>query len=380
MHQGDGKDELATVRDRVRAVLSFADVAARDGVEVRRNGRALLAVCPFHNEKSGSFVIGGRAADRAHCFGCGWNGDIFKFWAERHGCDHRQSVTDLASLAGVAPPSEKVQWRRPEAKVERGPAKALDGDDDWSKKPSLPPMRMLRPAEMEQLAQVRGLSVDAVRIAAHDMRLIGVTDWPQFEHDGVWRKRLPCHLSWCLTDATRNTAEFRRLDGKKYLRADGGEIKAWSTRGKNWPIGAAAMGERLCVLLVEGGPDLLAAYHFLHGFGMLKEVAVVAMLGASNRIREEALPFFEGKRVRIMMDADAVREDGSTPGREAAARWTSQLLSYGAVVETFSLAGLTRLDGEPVKDVNDLALCGPDVVGDDDVVEAFCEWKEGFGD
>ena len=44
------------------------------------------------------------------------------------------------------------------------------------------------------------------------------------------------------------------------------------------------------------------------------------------------------------------------PGKEAAARWTAQLTDVGAAVETFSLAGLVRKDGERVKDLNDLAL------------------------
>ena len=42
-------------------------------------------------------------------------------------------------------------------------------------------------------------------------------------------------------------------------------------------------------------------------------------------------------------------------------------------------AGFTRADGEPVKDVNDLARCNADVVDSAMVRDAFCEWKEGFG-
>jgi sugar lactone lactonase YvrE len=41
--------------------------------------------------------------------------------------------------------------------------------------------------------------------------------------------------------------------------------------------------------MVEGGPDVLAAFHFLNGYNMLRDVAVVGMLGASNLIRLVAL-------------------------------------------------------------------------------------------
>ena len=263
---------------------------------------------------------------------------------------------------------------------------------------------------MEQLATVRGLSVSAVEMAC-ERGLIGVCMWPQYQDaKGQWWLAKEHHVSWCITDRTRNTAEFRRIDGKKFVRKDGGEIKAWSTRGKNWPIGAADMQDRAWVLLVEGGPDILAAHHFLIGFRMAHLVAVVGMLGASNAIREDALTLFEGKRVRIMVDADEPKDDDNPrkrkmPGMEAAARWSEQLLNAGAAVETFTVGpiydpthvtawgegkikaaeigimepGYVRADGAPVKDVNDLALCNAEIVDSPQVRDAFCEWKEGFG-
>ena len=399
--------DISDLKDRTRLALPFVEVAMRDGLTLKKMGRAFLCQCPFHTEKSGSFTIGGKSPDFAHCFGCGWSGDIFKFWSDRHGCDFVMSVTQLASLAGLVPRMEAVQWHKPKVKV---PVlgKRLVGQES-PVKPSLPPMRMLRAYEIEQLATGRGLSVAAVQEAAN-RRWIGACSWPQFEKQGQWWCPKETHASWCITDSTRNTAEFRRLDGKKYVRRDGGEIKAWSTRGKNWPIGAAEMGDKAWVLMVEGGPDVLAAFHFLHGYNMLRHVAVVGMLGASNAIREEALDLFTGKRVRIMVDADTPKDDENPlkrklPGMEAAGRWQAQLTAYGATVETFNVGpiyhgadvtawgkgelraaeiriehpGFVRADGEPVKDVNDLALCNAEVIDSEEVRDAFCEWKEGFG-
>jgi hypothetical protein len=151
---------------------------------------------------------------------------------------------------------------------------------------------------------------------------------------------------------------------------------------------------------------------------MLEKVAVVCMLGAGNRMHEESLEYFAGKRVRIMVDADPLKdgppEAGMTndegrmtnpkkrsmPGMEAAVRWTEQLTKAGAAVETFCVGpvyvpediaawgkrdidgaavrietpGLMMADGTPVKDLNDLAKCGLEVTESDAVSEAFRCW------
>ena len=219
------------------------------------------------------------------------------------------------------------------------------------------------------------------------------------------------HRCWTVIDETRAVAEFRRLDNGLHTRA-GGEAgpKVWSTAGKNWPIGAESIGDRKRVLLVEGGPDMLAGYHFLRMWHtqkrpLLHEVAVVCMLGASNRIREDALGFFKGCRVRIMVDADTPKDDEvkskrKLTGMEAAMRWSDQLTEVGSAVECFYVGdvfkaedvaawhegeklageievlvpGFVRADGAKVKDLNDLARCSEDVLGCDDVRQAFTVW------
>lgn len=397
--------DIEAIRDR----LTMADVCVRDEIVVKRVGSSLVAKCPFHGEKSGSFVIGGRAKDRAHCFGgCGWNdgkddGDIFDFWRIRHGLTFPQAVEQLASLCGVAPRIEGVAWKAPKAKVV---TRQTQLPPELREKPPLPPMRVMKEVEIAQLAAVRGLSVEGVRVAALTFRRVGFSMWPQWRRfaGNRWLPMcsthgLKCQMnrpdcspremwpSWCVTDDERRVAEFRRLDGQKYPLQNSEGIKSWSTAGKHWPVGAADIGQRPCVLLVEGGPDMLAAYHFLWGFNQLAHVAVVAMLGTGSRICEEALPFFKGKRVRICIDADEVQEKKTVdkkgvehvrrtrPGYDASLRWTEQLTNAGAAVQGVNLEGLVRADGEPVKDLNDLALCGADVLQAEEIREIFIRWE-----
>ncbi len=355
--------EINALRDEVKARLSFVDVLAIEGLQVRRSGPNFVVCCPFHAERTPSFTIHAGKLHRGHCYGCGWDGDVLDFWRERRGGGYVDSLRALASLASI--PVHLREWNsRQAAQVPQVTGAAL-GERE---KPALPRLRALGDEEVRALAELRGLSVRGVAAAAADKR-VGGCAWPQFLRHGVWVLSDDAGPAWVVTDGERWVAQFRLLSGGTFtIRREGEEpeqIKCWTKGAAPWPLGAAEMGDRAAVLMVEGGADMLAAYHFLERFGRLGDVAVVAMLGASNRIAAEALPFFRRRRVRIMMDEDepkyfkdAPEKPPVFPGKEAAARWTEQLCEAGAAVETFSLAGLTRRDGRPVKDLNDLALMG----------------------
>jgi hypothetical protein len=336
----------------IKRRLPFLDLMAHEGVALRRSGPHYVARCPFHEEGTGSFTVHAPAYDHGHCYGCGWNGDIFEFWKERHGGVFSDAIAALASLASVSP--EVFEFKRKQAALK---VPQMTETSKQKPKPTLPRLRALTDEEIEALASQRKLDKAGIAQAAVERR-VGACVWPQFlDHNGAWATPNDAVVSWVVTDRERSVAQFRRLDGLKYTRKDGKAIKAWTKGSPTWPIGAAEIGDRVSVLLVEGGADMLAGYHFLVRFNRLQHVAVCAMLGASMRICDSALPLFRRKRVRIVMDEDEPKDDrGIRPGCEAAARWTGQLSAAGAAVETFSLAGLVRKDGQPVKDLNDLAL------------------------
>lgn len=409
-------NKISELRERVRERLTMAEVCAKDGLEGRKEGRALRARCPFHEEKSGSFLIAGRSPHRAHCFGCGWDGDIFDYWADRRGLDrqrdHVEVVNQLASLVGLTPVIPGVKWERPKATAlaaVTGNRKIENGE-----KPALPKMRLLRDGEIEALASLRGLSVEGITVAAHTFKRVGFSQWPLYlsKRENRWMSpceahwfqcgfekpecapvpRFPC---WVVSDEQRWVAQFRRLDGELFQPRGKGDkeakgFKSWTVGTAKWPIGASEIGNRIGVIFVEGGADMLAAYHFLHHYKRLHDVAVVCMLGGSH-IAEAALPYFVGKRVRIIADADELqrkripKEDGTErvietrPGLDNAYRWQEQLTEAGAAVKTFFLDDLVRRDGRPVKDLNDVALCHRTVWESWEIAEAFTQWKEGFG-
>ena len=83
----------------IKSKLPVADVVG-ETVALKRAGTVLKGLCPFHAEKTPSFIA---TPDREtwHCFGCGEHGDIFTFLMRRDGLDFREALARLAERAGV---------------------------------------------------------------------------------------------------------------------------------------------------------------------------------------------------------------------------------------------------------------------------------------
>jgi DNA primase len=96
------KELLATSVGTAATVKQKLDIAELIGetVQLRKAGTTFKGLCPFHGEKTPSFVVT-PARETWHCFGCGRGGDIFSFVMERDGVDFPTALRQLAGRAGV---------------------------------------------------------------------------------------------------------------------------------------------------------------------------------------------------------------------------------------------------------------------------------------
>lgn len=74
-------------------------------VVLKRRGKTLVGLCPFHNEKTPSFTVYSESQS-FYCFGCGSGGDAVTFLRKIENLDYIDAVKALADKAGMTMPDE----------------------------------------------------------------------------------------------------------------------------------------------------------------------------------------------------------------------------------------------------------------------------------
>ncbi|TSC63055.1 MAG: DNA primase [Parcubacteria group bacterium Gr01-1014_48] len=96
---------VETIKER----LSIAEVVG-SYIKLEKAGVNLKARCPFHHEKTPSFVVS-LARNSYYCFGCNAKGDIFSFVEAFEGVDFKGALKVLADRAGVEIVHERQEVR-----------------------------------------------------------------------------------------------------------------------------------------------------------------------------------------------------------------------------------------------------------------------------
>lgn len=101
--------------DEIKSRLNIVDVVS-SRIHLKKAGRNFKANCPFHQEKTPSFVV---SPDRQifHCFGCGKGGSVVDFIMLYDHIDFLEALEDLAELAGVK--LERRSFATPEDKIKQ---------------------------------------------------------------------------------------------------------------------------------------------------------------------------------------------------------------------------------------------------------------------
>ena len=93
----------------LQELLSRSDIESvvSSYVNVKRRGRNLVGLCPFHGEKTPSFTVYPETAS-FYCFGCGAGGDVITFIKRIENLDYIDAVKFLADRAGMKMPENDV--------------------------------------------------------------------------------------------------------------------------------------------------------------------------------------------------------------------------------------------------------------------------------
>lgn len=96
-------DQVTQVREKIDIVSLISEY-----LPVKKMGRNFKTNCPFHNEKTPSFVI---SPERQiwHCFGCQKGGDAFAFLMEYESLEFPEALRILAKKAGIEIKQTQVQ-------------------------------------------------------------------------------------------------------------------------------------------------------------------------------------------------------------------------------------------------------------------------------
>lgn len=311
--------------DRVRERTDLVELAS-EVTRVKRSGRSVMAVCPFHSEKTPSLSID-PARGLFHCFGCGKSGDVFGWVQETQGLDFSDALELLARRAGVTltrdPDAAKHRDRRERLvdAVERAVTfynERLRTADDAGHARSYLRGRGYDTDVVEQFHL--GYAPDGWEALVRHLRDAGVAEEAvtgaglasRSRRGGIvdrFRNRLMFPIYDVRGDAVGFGARLLDGDGPKYLNSPETPIyhKSRLLYGLNWAKSQIVRSDESVV--VEGYTDVIA-------FHLAEMPVAVATCGTA--LGEEHLDLLRrfSKRVVLAFDADEAGAGAAERGFE----------------------------------------------------------------
>lgn len=329
---------MAIPEARVLEVKEAADIVdvVSSYLSLRRAGANLKALCPFHEEKTPSFIVS-PARQTFRCFGCGTGGDVYTFLMKQEGMDFPGAVRLLADRVGITVEEEEQRedrfayrlvefarkfYRRclketPSGKPARDYLEGRGMESGIADRFHLGYAPRTGRA-LADLARRRGLPLPAMESAGLLMR-----------RDGEFRDRFRHRLMFPIADERGRTVGFGgRILGEgepKYLNSPEGPLFSKGRLVYALDLARDTIRKAGHAVVVEGYTDVLRAHQEGH-------TGVVGCLGTAFTQRQASLLGRYTKRVVLVYDPDSA-------GVAASERGLDVLLARGLEVRVSHLPG-----------------------------------------
>lgn len=290
------EEKVSEIRDR----SSIQEVVS-DYVTLKKTGKNYKGLCPFHSEKTPSFMVN-EEKQIFHCFGCGEGGDVFTFLMKAGQFSFPQAVEELAKRYGVQLPSRELSATQNKEMAKR---EALFHINQIASEYFNDLLTKRREGEegRKYLSQ-RGISQEVIvehRLGTSTDRWDGLVQYLQ-------EKKVSLELAWELGlifpkkregwyDAFRGRILFPIFDLHQRIVGFGGRvIREGQPKYLNSPessiyhkgevlyglqVAKRYATEKDCVIIVEGYFDLLT----LHQYGLNHSVATLGTALTTQHIR-----------------------------------------------------------------------------------------------
>jgi len=306
------EEKVSEIRDR----SSILEVVS-DYVTLKKTGKNYKGLCPFHSEKTPSFMVN-EEKQIFHCFGCGEGGDVFAFLMKAGHFSFPQAMEELAKRYGIKLPARELS---PTQKKEMAKREVLFQINQIASEYFHDLLTKRREGEEgRKYLSERGISQEV--IAEHGLGY-STDRWDGLVQH-LQEKKVSLELAWELGlifpkkregwyDAFRGRILFPIFDLHQRIVGFGGRVlKEGVPKYLNSPesniyhkgevlyglqVAKRYATEKDCVIIVEGYFDLLT----LHQYGLKHSVATLGTALTPQQIR--ALKRYT-KNLITLFDAD----------------------------------------------------------------------------
>jgi len=306
--------------DEVKQQLDVVQVISQY-IDLDTSTRTPKALCPFHSERTPSFVVFPET-QTWRCFGaCAEGGDALSFIMKMESISFGDALRRAAERLGISVKREGRQDRS------RAPLAPLYEANEAASKYFLSLLKAPAGKAAREYLEGRGITVEVaerrglglspggVETLAGHLRASAVSGSSARDaglvtraQDGSWRDMFRGRLTFEIRDGQGRLVGFgaRSLDGAepKYLNTARSETfdKSRLLYGLNWA--AESIRARSIAVVVEGYMDVIAAHE--HGF-----TNVVASMGTAITAEQVAVLAGTAKTVVLALDADAAGQEAT---------------------------------------------------------------------